>query len=108
MRSGDGFPDVLAVDHDPKSTSDVFRAFAKGVGSCLIVGSAHHKNTNAKVERDNGVIGDTLRAFANSRKDDWDRDARDGAGGARALGGGAAGAQGEAGRGLGRHCVQGG
>jgi hypothetical protein len=43
------------------------------MGSCLIFGSAYHKNTNAKVERANGVIGDTLRAFANGRKDDWDR-----------------------------------
>ena len=42
------------------------------MGSCLIVGSAYHKNTNAKVERANGVISDTLRAFANGRKDDWD------------------------------------
>ena len=73
LRSGTGFPDVLVVDHDPKFTSDVFRAFAKGMGSSLIVGSAYHKNTNAKVERANGVIGDTLRAFANGRKDDWDR-----------------------------------
>ena len=73
LRSGTGFPDVLVVDHDPKFTSNVFRAFAKGMGSCLIVGSAYHKNTNAKVERANGVIGDTLRAFANGRKDDWDR-----------------------------------
>ncbi len=75
LRSGDGFQDVLVVDHNPKFTSDVFRAFAKGMGSCLIVGSAYHKNINAKVERAraNGVIGDTLRAFANGRKDDWDR-----------------------------------
>ncbi len=76
LRSGDGFPDVLVVDHGPKLTSDVFRAFAKGMGSSLIVGSAYHKNTNAKVERANGVIGDTLRAFANRRKDDWDRQLR--------------------------------
>ena len=64
LRSGDGFPDVLVVDHDPKFTSDieVFRAFVKGMGSCLIVGSAYHTNTNAKVERANGVIGDTLHA----------------------------------------------
>ena len=61
LRSGAGFPDVLVVDHDPKFTSEVFRAFVKGMGSCLIVGSAYHKNTNAKVERANGVIGDTLR-----------------------------------------------
>ena len=50
----------------------MFWAFVKGWGSCLIVGSAYHKNTNAKVERANGVVSDTLRAYANGRKDDWD------------------------------------
>ena len=73
MRSGDGLPDVIVVDHDAKFTSALFRAFVKSMGSCLIVGSAYHKNTNAKVERANGVIGDTLRAVANGRKDDWDQ-----------------------------------
>ena len=72
LRSGDGFPDVLVVDHDAKFTSEVFRAFVKGMGSSLIVGSAYHKNTNSKVERANGVVSDTLRAYANGRKDDWD------------------------------------
>ncbi len=66
LRSGDGFPDVLVVYHDRKCTSDVFRAFVKGIGSNLIVGSAYHKNTNARVERANGFISDTLRAFARS------------------------------------------
>ena len=73
MRSGDGMPDVIVVDHDPKFTSALFGAFVKSMGSRLIVGSAYHKNTNAKVERANGVIGDTLRAVANGRKDDWDK-----------------------------------
>jgi hypothetical protein len=40
----------------------VLRAFAKGMGSSLIVGSAYHNNTKAKVERAKGVMGDTLRA----------------------------------------------
>ena len=35
-------------------------------------GLGYHKNTNAKVDRANGVISDTLRAYANGRKDDWD------------------------------------
>jgi hypothetical protein len=73
LRSGDGVPDVLVVDHDPKFTSAVFQEFTRRLGSNLVVGSAFHKNTNAKVERTNGVIGDTLRAFANGRKDDWDQ-----------------------------------
>ena len=34
LRSCDGFPDVLVVDHDSKFTSEVFRAFVKGMGSC--------------------------------------------------------------------------
>ena len=41
-------------------------------GLCLIVGSAYHKNTDAKVERADGVIRDTLRAYLNGRKHDWD------------------------------------
>ena len=67
---------MLVVNHDAnfvaKFTSDVFRAFVKSMGSCLIVGSAYHKNTNAKVERANCVISDTLRAYANGSKIDWD------------------------------------
>ncbi len=51
LRSGDGFPDVLVVDHDPKFTSNMFWALVKSIGSCLIVRSAYHKNTNAKVEQ---------------------------------------------------------
>jgi len=72
LRSGDGIPDTLVVDHDPKFTSTLFREFTRRIGSSLLVGSAYHKNTNAKTERVNGVLGDTLRAFANGRKDDWD------------------------------------
>jgi hypothetical protein len=61
---------VLVVDHDPKFTSEVF---VKSMGLCLIVGSSYHKNTNAKVERANGVINDKLSTYAKMRKDDWDR-----------------------------------
>ena len=71
-RSSAGFSDVLVVGHHPKFTSEVFRAFVKSMGSCLIVGSAYHKNTNAEVERTKGVFSDTLRAYATGRKDDRD------------------------------------
>ncbi len=50
----------------------MFREFIRRIGTSLILGSAYHKNTNAKTERVNGVLGDTLRALANDRKDDWD------------------------------------
>ncbi len=32
LRSGNGFPDVLVVDHDPKFTSTVLLAFVKSMG----------------------------------------------------------------------------
>ena len=74
VRAGAGFPDVLVLDHDTKFTSDVFRAFVKSMVSSLIVGSAKHKITNAKAERANSVISDTLRAYSNgcNLKDEWD------------------------------------
>jgi hypothetical protein len=42
------------------------------MGSTLIVCSAYHKNSNAKLERANGFISDTLRAYSNDSKDHWD------------------------------------
>ena len=53
LRSGDGIPDVLVVDHDPKFTSALFKEFTRRIGSSLLIGSAYHKNTNAKAERVN-------------------------------------------------------
>ena len=74
-RAGDGVPDVLVVDHDHGA---LFRQL-QGVHAAhpleLLIGSAYHKSTNAKAERVNGVtgvLGDTLRAFANGRTDEWD------------------------------------
>ena len=45
LQSGDGVPDVLVVDHDPKFSSQLFREFTKAIGSALIMGTAYHKNT---------------------------------------------------------------
>ena len=66
--SGAGFPDASWRTTTPSSRVRVFRAFVKSMGSCLIVGSAYCKNTNAKVERANGVDGDKSRAYANGLK----------------------------------------
>jgi hypothetical protein len=62
LRSGDGVPDVLVVDHDPKFTSKLFQEFTRRIGSSLLIGSAYHKNTNARAKRVNGVLGDTPTA----------------------------------------------
>ena len=37
------------------------------------MGTAYHKNTEVKVKQTNCVLGDTLRALANSQLDDWDK-----------------------------------
>jgi hypothetical protein len=44
-RDSECFPHVLVVDHDPKFTSEVFRAFIKGMGSCLILVMASAQST---------------------------------------------------------------
>ena len=72
LRTEDGVPDVLVVEHDPKFTSALFKEFTGRIGSSLLIGSAYHENTKAMAERVNGVLGDTLRAFTNGRKDDWE------------------------------------
>ena len=72
-RSGSWFPDMLAVDHAAKCTSEMFRALVKSTGLCPIVGPAYHNHTDAKVERANGVIGDTLCAYANGRERERER-----------------------------------
>ena len=59
------FPYVLVVNPNAKFTSEVFLAFVKGMGECLIVGSAYHRNTNARMERANDALSDTLCAYAN-------------------------------------------
>ncbi len=40
LRSGDGVPDVLVVDHwhDHKFTSTLLREFTRGLGSSLLIG----------------------------------------------------------------------
>jgi hypothetical protein len=43
-----------------------------GMGSCLVVGSAYHKITKAKVELAKGIIGDMLHSYSNSCSDCWD------------------------------------
>jgi hypothetical protein len=62
---------TVVVDHDPKLTraSTLFRESTRSICSSLPVG--HHRNTNARAERVSGVLGDTLRAMANGRTDDW-------------------------------------
>ena len=58
LRSGAGFPDALVLDQvcHQDAKFKVFCAWVKSMGSCLSVGSANHKNTNARVERANGVV----------------------------------------------------
>ena len=73
LAMGTGVPDALVLDQDPKFRSQFFQTFVKKLGSSLVMSTAYHKNTNAKVERMNGVLGDTLRAYSNLRRDDWDQ-----------------------------------
>ena len=67
LRSGDGIPDVLVVDHDPSSRARCSRSSRDASARTSSLAPP-----TTKVERVNGGLGDKLRAFANGRKDDWD------------------------------------
>jgi hypothetical protein len=77
LRSGDGFPDELVVvDHDPKFTSEMYRASIKGMGSTSLRASSAPRTTRTPTPRSsvpNGVISDTLQAIANASKNNWER-----------------------------------
>ena len=68
-------------DHDPKFTSDVLKAFVTESRAWARVSAEAHRRLGVPQEhqREGGAgqqrerIGDTLRAFANGCKDDWDR-----------------------------------
>ncbi len=70
LRPGDGMPDVLVVEHDPKFTSTMFREFTRPTAPVSSVIQRSTRIKRAKVERDDGVLGDTLRAYADGRKDE--------------------------------------
>ena len=67
---------MLVVDHNSKFTIALFKEFTCSTCSSLLIGSAYYKtwDTNAKAEGAelvNGVLGNTLLAFANSSKNDF-------------------------------------
>ena len=64
-----GSPTCWLWTTTPKFTSVLFK-FTLCIGSSLLVGSAYHKIAKAKAKRVNGVLGDSLWAFAIGRKDD--------------------------------------
>ncbi len=43
LRSSNGFPNVLVVDHNPKVTREVFRAFVNSMGSRLRLPQEHQR-----------------------------------------------------------------
>ena len=64
-------PDCIVSDRDTRLTGKFWPALQAALGSTLLYGSPWHHNTNAKVERVNGVIADVLRSLVNARHDDW-------------------------------------
>ena len=61
LRSCDGIPDVLVVDHDPKFTGMLGMEFTESIGSSLLIGSFYHKNTSAKARCIKGVLGEACK-----------------------------------------------
>lgn len=67
-----GLPQSIISDRDTRFTSKFWSSLFKLVGTKLAMSTANHPQTDGQTERLNRVIEEMLRAYVNSRYNDWD------------------------------------
>lgn len=67
-----GIPTALVSDRDARFTSNFWRELWTLLGTKLRLSSAYHPQTDGQTERANRTLEQVLRAYVNSRLDDWD------------------------------------
>jgi hypothetical protein len=68
-----GVPTSIISDRDPRFTSSFWRQLWSQLGTKLAMSTAYHPQTDGQTERANRTIEDMLRAYVNSKQDDWDQ-----------------------------------
>jgi transposase InsO family protein len=68
-----GLPSSIISDRDPRFTSSFWRELWKQFGTKLAMSTAYHPQTDGQTERANRTIEDMLRAYVNSKQNDWDQ-----------------------------------
>jgi hypothetical protein len=68
-----GLPTSIISDRDPRFTSSFWSELWKLLGTTLDKSTAYHPETDGQTERANRTIEDILRAYVDSRQNDWDQ-----------------------------------
>ena len=68
-----GVPSSIISDRDPRFTSSFWQQLWKQLGTRLAMSTAYHPQTDGQTERANRTIEEMLRAYVNSKQNDWDQ-----------------------------------
>jgi hypothetical protein len=68
-----GFPANIVSDRDPRFTSKFWSCLMDLLGTSLSMSTAAHPETDGQTERANRTIEEMLRAFVNTKQNDWCR-----------------------------------
>ena len=68
-----GVPSVIVSDRDPRFTGGFWRALTLRIGIQCRYSTAYHPQTDGQTERLNRTLEQMLRAYVNSRHNDWDQ-----------------------------------
>ena len=66
-----GLPQDIVSDRGPQFTSEVWRAFCKGIGATVSLSSGYHPQTNGQSERANQSMETALRCVCASKPTTW-------------------------------------
>ena len=69
-----GLPDEALHDRDPRFTTDFWRQLRDNLGSCAVLSSAYHPQTDGKAERAHCTIEQAIRCILAKHSlppDDW-------------------------------------
>ena len=67
-----GLPSSIISDRDPRFTSSFWQQLWKQLGTKLAMSTAYHPQTDGQTERANRTIEEMLRAYINTKQNDWD------------------------------------
>lgn len=66
-----GLPEHIVSDRDPRFVSSFWQNLWKLLGTDLMMSTSYHPQTDGQTERVNRILEEYLRAFVNSRHNNW-------------------------------------
>lgn len=72
VKNGHGIPEIIVSDRDSKFTSLFWQSLWSLLDTKLAMSTANHPQTDGQTEIVNRVLEQMLRAFSNTKQDNWD------------------------------------